>query len=190
MGSSLPAKKTPFLLISIFLTATCALVYELLIAAICSYFLGDSITQFSLVIGIFISSMGVGTYLTRFIGQDLLYNFFGIEILLGLIGGLSIPALYAAFAYTPLFSPLAFTLTFLIGALIGFEIPLLTRELSGKIAEQKNISNVLSMDYIGGLAATILFPFVLIPKLGLFKTSLIFGLINITIGMLSPCSHF
>lgn len=183
LGSSLPAKKTSFLLISIFLTATCALVYELLIAALCSYFLGDSITQFSLVIGIFLSSMGMGTFLTRFIRQDLLYTFFGIEILLGLIGGLSIPVLYAAFAYTTFFSPLAMTLTFLIGTLVGFEIPLLTRELSSKIAEQRNISNVLSMDYIGGLAATILFPFVLVPKLGLFKTSLIFGLLNVAIGM-------
>lgn len=181
--SKLSSKKISFLLISIFLTSSCALIYELLIAAICSYFLGDSITQFSLVIGIFISSMGVGSYLTRFIRHDLLYNFFCIEIILGVIGGLSIPALYVAFAYTTIFSPLAFTLTFIIGVLVGFEIPLITRELSGKIAKEKNISNVLSVDYIGGLAATLLFPFVLIPTLGLFKTSLLFGLINIAIGI-------
>jgi len=183
LESSLSSKKVLFLLISIFLTALCALIYEFLIAAISSYFLGDSITQFTLVVGIFISSMGVGTYLTRFIRHDLLYSFFAIEIMLGVIGGLSIPALYAAFAYTHLFSALAFTLTFIIGAMVGFEIPLITRELSGKIAKEKNVSNVLSMDYIGGLAATLLFPFVLIPKLGLFKTSLVFGLINIAIGI-------
>ncbi len=182
-GNKFSPKKISFLLISICLTASCALIYELLIAAISSYFIGDSITQFSLVVGIFISSMGVGSYLTRFIRRDLLYNFFCIEIMLGIIGGLSIPALYAAFAYTTLFSPLALTLTFIIGVLTGFEIPLITRELSGRITKEKNISNVLSMDYIGGLAATLLFPFVLIPNLGLFKTSLLFGLINIAVGI-------
>ena len=40
------------LLASVFLIAACGLVYELLAGTVASYLLGDSVTQFSLVIGI------------------------------------------------------------------------------------------------------------------------------------------
>ena len=55
------------LLISTLIIAICGLVYELAAATIASYLLGDSVTQFSTVIGVYLSGMGVGSYLTKFI---------------------------------------------------------------------------------------------------------------------------
>jgi spermidine synthase len=49
------------LLISVFVIATAGLVYELIAGTLASYLLGDSVTQFSTVIGVYLSSMGVGS---------------------------------------------------------------------------------------------------------------------------------
>ena len=53
--SSTPAPPPPragaALLLSAFVVATCGLVYEMLAGTLASYLLGDSVTQFSIVIG-------------------------------------------------------------------------------------------------------------------------------------------
>ena len=49
------------LLTSIFIIAVCGLIYEFIIATLSSYLLGDSVMQFSLTIGFFLSAMGVGS---------------------------------------------------------------------------------------------------------------------------------
>jgi spermidine synthase len=48
------------LLTSIFIIATCGLIYELIIGTLSSYLLGDSIFQFSITIGFFLTAMGIG----------------------------------------------------------------------------------------------------------------------------------
>jgi len=176
------SKKPLILLLSVFIISFCALIYQLLIGSVSSYFLGDSVKQFSLTIGFFMAGMGLGSYLSRLIKNKLLINFIHIEILLGLLGGISIPLLYASFSYTYSFQGLMITLTLLIGTLIGFEIPLLTRILSSTYKLQFNLSNVLTLDYLGALIATILFPFIILPAFGTFRTSLIFGFFNLATG--------
>ena len=172
--------------ITIFLAGLCSLIYELLISTTSSYFLGDSVMQFSLTIGIYMAAMGIGSYLTKFLKGNLLEWFVKIELILGLIGGASVPMLYFLFdALTPLeyqFSMLG--ITFLVGTLTGFEIPLLVRILKENYPLSSNLAYVLSLDYIGALFATLLFPFLLLPFLGTFRTSIVFGLINIGLGLL------
>ena len=53
-----------------------------------SYFLGDSVKQFSLTIGIYMFAMGVGSFLTKFVKERELEAFIRTELLLGLLGGL------------------------------------------------------------------------------------------------------
>ena len=93
------------LLCATFVIAICGLVYELLAGTLSSYLLGDSIYQFSLVIGLFMSSMGIGSWFSRFIEHELPVNFIRLQLLVGLVGGLTAPILYFAFAildnYTP-----------------------------------------------------------------------------------------
>ncbi len=52
------------LYLNVLVVATCGLVYELLAGTLASYVLGDSVTQFSFVIGVYLSAMGVGAWLS------------------------------------------------------------------------------------------------------------------------------
>lgn len=178
-------KETKILILSVFIAGLCSIVYELLIATASSYFLGDSIKQFSITIGSYMAAMGLGSYFSRLVSdKDLLLKFIKFELLLGLIGGFSVPLLYAAFAYTSYFQTSSILLTICIGFLIGLEIPFLSRLLEKHYSLKVNISNVLSVDYFGALIATLIFPFVLLPALGTFKTSIFFGLLNMTIAVI------
>ena len=108
------------LIFSTFIAGVCSIVYELLIATTGSYFLGDSIKQFSLVIGFYMASMGLGSYLSRMItDENLLRYFVTAEVLLGLVGGLCVPLLYFSFAYFDYFQLTILLLTSIIGLLIG-----------------------------------------------------------------------
>ena len=70
------------LLVSVFVVATCGLIYELLAGTIATYLLGDSVTQFSTVIGTYLFAMGIGSWFSRYITGRLLAWFIRIEILI------------------------------------------------------------------------------------------------------------
>ena len=167
------------LVISVFIAGLCSLIYELLIATTASYFEGDSITQFSVTIGLYMAFMGVGSFISRFFTKKLIIKFISVELLLSLLGGISIPSLYLIFAHSEAFYFYKIVFTSLIAILIGLEIPLLLRLMKKYYPLKENISNILSLDYLGAVTATLLFPFLLFPFLGTFKTSLFFGLVNI-----------
>ena len=112
-----------------FVIATAGLIYELVMAAVASYVLGDSVRQFSLVIGTYLSALGMGAYASRFIGRDLEVKFIDVELSAALIGGFSAPALFLAYSYTPSFSRYLFGTVILVGTLVGLELPLLVRIL-------------------------------------------------------------
>lgn len=179
--------KRKFLIVSIFIVGSCSIIYELLISTTSSYFLGSSVKQFSLTIGFYLASMGVGSYLSRIIKKEVLLRFIQLELVLGIIGAFCVPFIYAVFAYAGFGATQYATLfiIILIGILTGLEVPLITTILSEKTPEKENISDVLTFDYLGALLATLLFPFFLIPFVGVFKTSFIFGLINIGVGILN-----
>src|ERR1700744_3305235 len=54
------------LLVAVFVIATCGLIYELVAGTLASYGLGDSITQFSTIIGGYRFSMGGGSFLSKY----------------------------------------------------------------------------------------------------------------------------
>jgi len=91
------------LFLSVFLIAACGLIYELIAGTLASYLLGDSVLQFSTVIGAYLFAMGIGSFLSRFIGRGLVARFISIELLVGLVGGFSSSVLFVAFAYTQSF---------------------------------------------------------------------------------------
>ncbi len=167
---------------SVFVAGLCSLVYELLISTTTSYFLGDSVQQFSVTIGLYLASMGLGSYISRFVQSKLLRAFVAVEVMLGLVGGLAVPLLYLTYAYGAVFWPVAVGLIVAIGAFTGLEIPLLTRLMDREESLDINLANILSFDYLGALLATLAFPFVLLPVLGTFRASLTLGLLNLGIG--------
>ncbi len=175
------------LLVSVFVVAACGLVYELAAGTLASYLLGDSILQFSTVIGTYLFAMGVGSWLSRYLERQLVAQFLRIELLVGLIGGLMPAALFALqTAPTASFRFALYALVLAVGILVGLEIPLVMRILrrhvggdgSGRGGLKTLVSQVLTFDYLGALAVSIAFPLLLVPQLGLIRTGAFFGLMN------------
>lgn len=171
-----------YLLSSVFLISVCGLVYELLAGTISSYLVGDSVYQFSLVIGLFMTSMGLGSFLSRFINEKLHDWFILVEVLTGVSGGLSSVILFFAFSFLENYTPFLFLVSITVGTLIGLEIPIILRILKEHSELKILFSNVLTADYIGALFASLLFPLVLVPRLGLIRSSLLLGLMNVAVG--------
>ncbi len=172
------------LLASVFVVAACGLVYELVAGALASYLLGDSVLQFSTVIGSYLFAMGVGSWLSRFLDRQLPAHFLRIELLVALAGG-SLPALlFLAHAFTPgAFRVLLYAMVGVVGVLVGLEIPLVMRILKREVALKNLVSQVLTFDYLGALAVSVAFPLVLVPHLGLIRTGLLFGLLNAAVAV-------
>ncbi|QQS31839.1 MAG: polyamine aminopropyltransferase [Acidobacteriota bacterium] len=176
-------KNVPLLFINVVIIATCGLIYELLAATVSSYVLGDSVTQFSTIIGVYLFAMGVGSWLSRFIEKNIAEKFIDIELAVAIIGGVSAPVLFLTFAYVSYFGLILYSLVFIIGTLVGLEIPLLMRILKDHLDFKDLVSRVLALDYVGALLAALMFPLFLVPKLGLNRTSLLFGMLNAAVGI-------
>ena len=172
------------LLASVFVVAACGLVYELAAGALASYLLGDSVLQFSTIIGSYLFAMGLGSYLSRFFERQLPAHFLRIELLVALIGGALPALLFVANATLPgAFRGLLYGLVLLVGTLVGLEIPLVMRILKRNVALKDLVSQVLTFDYLGALAVSLAFPLVLVPQLGLIRTGLLFGLMNASVAV-------
>lgn len=183
MKNILNKNEQRILLFSVFVLSLCGIIYELVLGSLASYLLGNPVQQYSITIGVFLSSMGLGSYLSRFFERDLLRTFVRIEIILGLVGGLSVIILNYLFSFSASFYALHIFFLTVIGTLVGLEIPLITRILKSYGALKDIISNVLTLDYIGGLAGSLLFPLILFPYAGRFLTSLLIGMINIIVAV-------
>ncbi len=125
--------RTPLLFLNVFIIATCGLIYELVAGTLSSYVLGDSVTQFSLIIGIYLFAMGVGSWLSGFIEKNIAEKFVDIELAVAVIGGFSAPLLFFSFANLSFFSIVLYSTVFVIGTLVGLEIPLLMRILKDEL---------------------------------------------------------
>ena len=115
------------LLVAVFIIATCGLIYELVAGTLASYLLGDSVTQFSTIIGAYLFSMGIGSFLSRYFQAGLLQWFIRIELIVGLVGGFSAALLFIVFPLASSFRIILYGLVGLTGILVGLEIPLLSR---------------------------------------------------------------
>ena len=173
------------LFLSVFLIAACGLIYELIAGTLASYLLGDSVLQFSTVIGSYLFAMGIGSFLSRFIHKGLVRQFVSIELMVGLVGGFSSSILFLGFAYTQSFRLLLYLMVILIGTLVGLEIPLLMRILKEKFQFHELVAHVLTFDYLGALGASLLFPIWLVPKLGLVRSAIAFGMVNAGVALWS-----
>ena len=170
------------LLLSVFVVASCGLAYELIAGALSSYLLGDSVMQFSTVIGSYLFAMGIGSWLSRFVERKLVERFVQIELMVGVLGGFSAAGLFSVFVWFSAPFKLALYLAVTgIGILVGLEIPLIMRILKRDLSFKDVVSQVLTFDYLGALAVSILFPLLLVPQLGLVRSGLLFGLLNVLV---------
>jgi spermidine synthase len=175
--------KPPILFLNVLIIATCGLIYELQAATLSSFVLGDSVTQFSLVIGLYLSALGLGAWLSGFIDRGLARAFIEVELAVALLGGLSVPLLYVSYTRPSAFLPLLYGTVVAVGTLVGLELPLLMRIVKEQLEFKELVSRIFTFDYIGALFASVLFPLFFVPQLGLVRTSLLVGIINALVGL-------
>ncbi len=177
----LSRRQISLLLVSVWVISICGLVYELIIGTLSSYLLGSSVTHFSITIGSFLFAMGVGSYLSRFVQRDVLGVFVTVEVVTGICGGGAAALLMGIFAFTSYFYIAMFAAILIIGGCMGLEIPLLTRLVSERGPLKDHLAHILSVDYLGALIGSLLFPLVLLPVLGLLGTAFATGLLNLLV---------
>ncbi len=160
------------LLVTTLLISICSIIYEL-------------ITQFSITIGLYMSAMGIGSYLSKYIKNKLFNRFVFIEMSVGILGGFSSLILFLTNIYTEIYDLIMYVLIILIGIFVGLEIPILTRIIENNESNvRKNLANIFTFDYIGGLIGSIAFPIILFPKLGFVTTAILVGSINIIVSLI------
>jgi len=190
------------LLVNVLVVAVCALVYELLCGTLASYLLGDAVLQFSLVLGTYLFAMGVGAWASKSLEPRAATRYVQTELALALVGGLSVPLLLAGVAAHVPLRPALHALVFVVGALVGVELPLLVKILREPPADTGStespadapdapkaqsfgelVARALAYDYVGALAASLLFPLLLVPRLGLVRTSVVTGAVNAVVAL-------
>lgn len=170
--------------IALFATGLSGIVAEYVLATLASYFLGDSVVQWTMIVSIMLFSMGVGSRITKYINKNIFVLFISIEFALSLIVSFSAVFAYSIPAVTNLTGMYIYILSILTGLFIGMELPLAVR-LNDKFEELKiNISTILEKDYYGSLVGGVFFAFIGLPYLGLTYTPFILGAINLLVAFL------
>lgn len=159
------------------------LIYELILGTASSYLIGDSILSFSLGIGFSLFGMGLGSLIAIKFFKESEKRFLQNELILGLLGGYSVVILFLAFSYTQIYWVVFIFLSIAIGICIGLEIPLVVETYKKASKKESSIflSNVLAVDYVGALIGSLLFPLVLLPYLGIVRTGLAVGALNVSV---------
>src|SRR5947199_4810165 len=101
--------RSPLAYLTVLVIATCGLVYELVAGTLASYLLGDSVTQFSTIIGVYLFAMGIGSWLSKFVERNIIRLFIQTELLIALVGGSSAAILFLLFAWVDSFRILLFS---------------------------------------------------------------------------------
>ena len=178
-------RRSTALLGVVLVIATAGLIYELSIAAIASYLLGDTVTQFSLVIGVYLSALGLGAYLSKFAASNLTLTFVRVEYATALIGGFSVILLELSFSYNAPFRSLLLFTVIIVGVLVGLELPILLRILERQMSFRELVARALGFDYLGALFGSVGFSLWLVPNFGLVQTALLCGILNALVGIVS-----
>lgn len=174
--------------LSMFFTGASGLINEYILSTVSTYILGNSIEQFSITIALMLGFMGVGGALQKYINDDnLLLKFVLLEILLSLLGGITPIAVYSAHTFIPNhFALIQYFFISSIGFLIGFEIPFIIR-ISQKYTQKLNasLSIVLGADYIGSFVGALVWVYLLLPFIPIYKISFIVSGVNLFVGYIT-----
>ena len=169
------------LFLAVLIVSLCAIVYQLQIAAISSYLLGNSVQQFSFTIGLFMFALGLGSWISKLVHERLLERLLLLELLLALAGGATSYVLFTFYAVTKAYYASMIVTTITVGTLVGLEIPLLARLAHRFASLRVALAEVLTWDYVGALIGAVLFPLLLLPTLGLLPTAPAVGLLNVIV---------
>ena len=179
------------LLAAVAACAACGIIYELALLTLSASLNGGGIVATSLIVAGYIAALGAGALLVKPLLAHAAITFIAVEALLGIVGGLSAAALYVVFAFLDGSVGSTWVLavsTALIGGLVGAEVPLLMTLLhSGHAAAETNpatdagrtLANLNAADYLGALLGGLVWPFFLLPQLGMIRGAAATGVINL-----------
>lgn len=177
-------KNKAFILkLALFATGLSGIVAEYILATLASYFLGDSIVQWALIISLMLFFMGIGSRITKYIHRNIFQLFIFTEFTLSLFVSFSALLAYSTAAFSIYSGVIIYLMSMITGLLIGMELPLAVR-LNENFEELRvNISSILEKDYYGSLLGGLFFAFVGLPYLGLTYTPFLLGFVNLAVAI-------
>ena len=172
------------LLASVAACAACGIIYELALLTLSTSLNGGGIVATSLIVAGYIAALGAGALLVKPLLHWAAIAFVAVEALLAIVGGLSAAALYVMFSFVGGSLLMLALGTALIGALVGAEVPLLMTLLqrgrtAGATDTGRTLANLNAADYLGALIGGLVWPFVLLPHLGMIRGAAATGIINL-----------
>ncbi len=174
-------QKSFALKVALFATGISGIVAEYILSTLASYFIGNAILQFTLIVSIMLFSMGLGSRFSKLFTKSVILYFIVTELTLSVLVSFSAIIAYITYGTTDISWLIIYVLAILVGLLIGLEIPFATR-INDRFEELRlNISNILEKDYFGSLIGGLFFAFIGLPYLGLTYTPFILGLLNLAV---------
>ena len=167
------------LLLAAAISSASGLASELLLGTLASYLVGNEALSYGIAVGGFLAAMGVGSYLSRFVGSEkntLLNAFMTVELLIAPLNAILPLGLFALFVFGGEIWLGLGLVTLILGTLAGLEIPLLTRMVEVEEGLKNALAGVLAMDYFGALVGALAFPVILLPIVGMFPAAAILGI--------------
>ena len=178
-------KKNSFVLkAAIFATGFAGIVAEYILSTLATYFIGNSIFQWTMIVSLMLFCMGLGSRLSKLITHNLIRNFLILEACLSILVAFSSVLVYTLAAVSQYYGIVIYSLSMVIGLLIGLEIPLVVRINKEYEDLKSNISSILEKDYYGSLAGGVFFAFIGLPILGLSYTPFVLGIINFLVAII------
>ena len=127
--------------------------------------------------------MGLGARFTKMMDGNLLEKFIWIEIVLSILASFVSLITYTIATYTLYTGFAIYSLSIIIGLLIGMEIPLVIRINDQFETLKINVSSMMENDYYGSLLGGMFFAFVGLPFLGLTYTPFVLGFVNYSVAI-------
>jgi len=175
--------KSNILRIAVFATGLSGIVAEYILSTLATYFIGDSVMQWTMIMSVMLFAMGLGSRISKSIKTNLLEKIIFIEFLLSFLVAFSSLVAYTISAWSVYTGIVIYGMSILIGLMIGMEIPLVVRLNEEFQSLRANISAVLEYDYYGSLLGGVFFAFVGLPYLGLTYTPIVLGLVNFSVAI-------
>lgn len=169
------------------IVAFCSIIYEIAFAQSLTILYGQTVIRYSLTIGFYLLSLGIGTYIYYFLNKrNNRKKIIIVETLLTLFG-LSTPfVIFLSDIFIDnyyLRNVLSYTFLIMIGLLSGLEIPILTAFIreNNKSLSRYSFSKILGIDYLGGLVGTIVFSLIIYDYLGIINSIILVASINLLV---------
>ncbi|MCT4615674.1 MAG: polyamine aminopropyltransferase [Marinifilaceae bacterium] len=176
-------QKSNILKIAILATGFSGVVAEYVLSTLATYFLGDSIFQWVMIVSLMLFAMGLGSRLTKKVNKNLLTKFLLLEFCLSFVVSYSALFVYSVSVVTSALGVIIYALSITIGLMIGMEIPLVIRINDQYESLKHNISNILEHDYYGSLIGGVFFAFIALPFLTIRYTPYVLGIVNLSVAI-------